>query len=64
MGLDASFVEATLHFHNIGKDLPKKCVCTHHGEKGNGFRLSFAQEVVGETSHSCQFRSTEGSRPF
>ena len=38
VGLDASSVEASSHFHNIGKDSPKKRACTHHGEKGNWFR--------------------------
>ena len=33
MGLDASFVEASSHFHNIGKDSPKKCAYMHHGER-------------------------------
>ena len=38
MGLDASSIEASSHFHNIGKDSPKKRACMHNGEKGNWFR--------------------------
>ena len=48
VGLDASYVEASSHFHNIGKDSPKKCACMNHGEKGNWFRLSFAWEIMGK----------------
>ena len=63
VGLDVSSIEASSHFHNIGKDLPKKHACTHHGEKNNWFRWLFAQEIMGVTSHSCRFHSTKGSCP-
>ena len=36
VGLDASSVEASSHFHNIGKDSPKKHACTHHGKRALG----------------------------
>ena len=51
---NVSLLEAFLYLFNIGRDLPRACICTYCREKVNRKSRSFPKhEIMGWISHNC-----------